>query len=352
MQSTTFEFVPIYKAAHKWPRSPFNFKLNHAIINAMGKTTVSHLGISNNLRLFITYLYLSVLYVGLVYLAGPTQSLLEDSQYSDNAVRWLSLSFRLPLIAIWLLSFYGYSRLHRYTVSIADHNDGRHFQTISKGLLCFAIGLPLSFIVGSVATLLSMEGVISSDTVAIIRTYATLLIALFAFSLITKGAYGLSTSLRRRPSLRSIRIISLLSIAVGVVYCFLIFNRDTTNPLASPMLTNPSYLMPNWLVLTTIVIPYLYAWVIGICGALELLVYQRYTSGKLYRKALLNLTIGVGTVVAASIAAQYLVTLSQQLLNLSAGWLFITVYCLYAFIAYGFILIALGARRLQKIEEV
>jgi hypothetical protein len=64
------------------------------------------------------------------------------------------------------------------------------------------------------------------------------------------------------------------------------------------------------------------------------------------------LSYGLLGVIAASIFIQYLTSLSGRLLHWHLSSLLGLIYLLLIIEAVGFVVIALGAKKLQKIEEV
>ncbi|HSX43684.1 MAG TPA: hypothetical protein VLE69_00065, partial [Candidatus Saccharimonadales bacterium] len=65
-----------------------------------------------------------------------------------------------------------------------------------------------------------------------------------------------------------------------------------------------------------------------------------------------RLALGLGVVVGFLMVLRYLVALTTTLDNLALKYLLLVVYLLLIFIAIGYGLIASGAKRLKKIEEV
>jgi hypothetical protein len=107
-----------------------------------------------------------------------------------------------------------------------------------------------------------------------------------------------------------------------------------------------------WLLVLTIIIPYLYAWFIGLLAAFEITVVARQAKGILYRQALRLLAGGVSVVIAGLITIQYVRSVFPSGGKLSLGLVLLLIYLVYLIVAAGFVLITLGANRLKKIEEI
>ena len=80
--------------------------------------------------------------------------------------------------------------------------------------------------------------------------------------------------------------------------------------------------------------------------------YSRRAPGTLYRKTWNLLAIGIASIIIMQIVIQYTTTLSSQFDEFKLLRLLLTIYVLLAMLSVGYLLIALGAKRLKKIEEV
>jgi hypothetical protein len=93
-------------------------------------------------------------------------------------------------------------------------------------------------------------------------------------------------------------------------------------------------------------------WFMGLLATYEIYNYRLKVAGIVYRKSWGLLALGIGWLIVMSIGVQYLTTLNARLMHLSIYWILVIVFALLLVYSVGYILIALGARRLQKIEEV
>ena len=107
-----------------------------------------------------------------------------------------------------------------------------------------------------------------------------------------------------------------------------------------------------WLILLTIIIPYLYAWFMGLFAAYEIFLYSKQTKGLLYRRALTFLSGGFVITIISSVILQYVQSDTTRIRRISFNWLFVGIYLLLLIYASGFLLIGKGAQRLKRIEEV
>lgn len=101
----------------------------------------------------------------------------------------------------------------------------------------------------------------------------------------------------------------------------------------------------------TMVIPFMYLWFLGLYATAELYLYSKKLKGIVYRKGWNQLALGLATVIGIVILEQYLSTISTWLNSLTLAWLVLLLYVLLLILAAAFIVIALGTKKLIKIEE-
>ncbi len=247
------------------------------------------------------------------------------------------------LAGIWFAGFYGYAKLQDYARLIRQDKDGQHVSKLTRGVFFLVMWLPVSSVASAILNYIAIKHHGLLAAVKIIENYINLLLPLVGFIFIGIGARGLSELAQHRPTYRSANIMVIALVYIGLIYYRLV---ATTYHRADV------YHMPIWLILTTIVGPYVYMWFIGMLATYEIYRYRRKVAGVVYRKSWNLLALGLGWLVVMSIGFQYLTTLSARLNGLSLYWLLAIVYSVLLVLAISFVLIALGARKLQKIEEV
>jgi hypothetical protein len=191
-----------------------------------------------------------------------------------------------------------------------------------------------------------------SSSLTILRNYATLLMYLTAIWLINKGSQELlNVTKRRKDANRFGGAFTMLTSFLAVLYTYLIFQNPNRQVPAGKAL-RATYYLPDWLILTTIILPYLYMWMLGFQAVLNLYIYMRSVKGVLYKQMLGNLAKGIGGIILILIILQLLVNFASLFTSFSLGPLLLVVYLLVAGIGAGYMYVAAGAKRLQKIEEV
>lgn len=299
------------------------------------------------LNSFSIYVILSALYV-LLNLLIPVSKVTENAYHlSSVQVRILTFTYILPILGIWFAAFYGYEKLRRYSAVLKNTTEGRGFAEITKGTMWLAWGLALSAILSTILTGIARKEPNWHSAFIIINNYASLVVSLGAFTYISSGTRRLTDSAKLHPTRRGVQGLMLSFIMLGVFYCYFTIHSIE----AHTGLQNPFHL-PLWLILLTIIVPYLYAWFMGLFAAYEISLYSKNVKGVLYRQALSLLALGISAAIVASIIIQYVTSLSPRLSHFTLGYLLVVIYLLLLAYSAGYILIALGANKLKKIEEV
>lgn len=276
---------------------------------------------------------------------------LERLGLSDLQFRLIRLTLALPLVMIWFLAFYGSATFKAYALKIIGSPDGRAFNVLANGLMVLALALPVSSITSATLRYLSRMHPEFTAAAVITNRYISLGLAIIAFVLIHRGAKSL-VALTAKKSAGSTYVWSVIAaLTIGGPYTYLIIT-NSANSIPDPSIALAIYYLPAWLVVATIVTPYVWVWYLGIKSAVFILFYKKHIQGLVYRQALGRLAAGIGIVVGGSIVVQLLTPLSSQLVNWGLGSLLTLVYLLVVIVAIGYVLIALGAKRLKKIEDV
>ena len=290
---------------------------------------------------------LIVLYIGLSLLPAPDKHALVQYHLSPLNARILSTTIVLPVIAIWIVAMYGFIKLKEYSELIKKSPDGKAFNTMSLGVLLLAIGSPITAVLSSLSVLLVRQHPSWQPTLTILNNYIGLILMAFGLYYIARGAEQLVALVRKKPSAREQHYLVLLFITLSSFYSYFIITRPIHSELEQRV-----YYMPNVLILLTLAIPYLYFWYRGLLGAYHLYHYQKHVEGKIYKGSLGWVAAGIATIIVSSILVRLLVTISARINRLSLTPLLLIIYGFLLVAALGYILIAMGAKRLRRIEEV
>lgn len=251
----------------------------------------------------------------------------------------------LPAYLTWLAAFIGYNQLNRYRALLDGAHEGEPFAKLTNGVKWLAFYLPVVSCVSLMLSAIANAHPGFRAFADICSTYLSITIALGAFSLASTGARELTVLGKTRPTLLKTKLLTFSFIVMGVTYCYFLIKHGLA-PLNSP------YHLPIiWLLVTTVV-PYFFAWMLGLLAVLDIDAYATKVSGLLYRRALQLLSAGLLMVIASSVLTQYVNSAALQSSKLEFGAILVVRYVLYAGLAGGFMLIAHSAKKLQQIEKI
>lgn len=286
---------------------------------------------------------LAALYLILTLALPPSHMTMNLYHLSALQYRVLIFVVLLPVIAIWLAAFYGYWKIKEYASLIEDTLEGPAYRFIADGMMWLAWGLPIPAIISAVVSAIANNNPGFYEASVIITNYANLIVPFIALHILSSGSRTLLERANLRISIITTKLLVLLFVILGSVYCYYVFH-DTSR-------AHSVYFLPNWLLLFTIVVPYLYAWFMGLLAAYEINLISHHSGGLLYKQALQHLARGLTIIVASSIGLQYLRSLLSPK-GLSLGYILVVIYILLFIIGAGYALMAYGAKKLKRIEEV
>lgn len=295
------------------------------------------------------FLVLSIIYVALVMFLPTDPTTLQRYNINAGQARLLSLTVAIPLLGIWYMAVNGFNNFRSYAKVIRTTNEGWAFTLLSFGLMVLAFNLPVSSIVSALFNYFSAQDSHFLPTATILKNYLGLVFALISFGLLALGSIQLIIS--RKNALKYQPVLPLfvapLMITLSSIFTWLVVVRPADDPNISS-----GYYLPNWLVIFTIVIPYLAAWLGGILALYYLNVYRNKIHGTLYKQAFGQLAFGIGVVTTISVLLQLLTTLSNHINKLHLTPILLIIYLLLLLYIVGFWYIARGSKKLRSIEEV
>lgn len=301
--------------------------------------------------IFVIYACLAIGYILLTLLLPASASTLRHYHLTVSQAHAISLGVVVPYAIIWFMAFFGYDRLRKYSSGISKQPDGQPMQTVTRGLQLLAFSLPVASIISSLSSYVGSRSGRLMPASTIVSNYVNLAIVFVAFYFLWRGTQRLTQTLGTKPDKPNERLLLLFFIASSVLFVYL----SLTNPVRqfpSATVDHAAYYMTDWLLILTILIPYIVIWFWGIFSAYNVYLYRKYVSGVLYQRALGELAVGIGVTIIGIMAIRFLVSLTTMFSNLRLQALLTAIYLLLIVIALGFGLIAFGAKKLQKIEEV
>lgn len=299
-----------------------------------------------NKKYLWSFLALIAVYIALAFILPTNPETLNRYEISENQARLLNLTIVIPLSAVYLVALYGFLRFKSYADSIKDSKEGEPFLHLSTGLMVLAFGLPITSILGALLNYMEFQYTDLVASATIVRNYVSLLFALLAFLYLARGAEGLRRTLKNKK-IKSHPVIRLLGpIMLASLFTWLITSQSPSE------VSEPVYYMPNWLIILTLVVPYVYIWCAGINAVRNLYVYKERINGFIYKRAINYLEKGIAIIISLSIILQFMSALSAQINQLNLTPLLGVVYVLVFLYVLGYGLVGRGAKRLKQIEEV
>jgi hypothetical protein len=292
---------------------------------------------------------LTVLYALLIFIVPANQTTMQTYHLSPLEYRIILSAVQLPSVLVWFAAFWGYAALYQYAHSLRETAEEAPFRQLAHGAAWLAWSSPIPLIAS-----IALNGIASHwpgfhHTAIIIINYISLIIPLVAFSILADASRNLANTAKLRFSLIGPRLIMLIFLIIGVLYCYLTFRRFN---LASLTSTHNPYFLPVWLMVISVTIPYLYAWFVGLLGAYELRMFSKNVQGVLYRRGLGYLVVGMGAVIVSSIALQYISSVQPRIGHLVFDYRLLLTTVFRVIGGAGFLALAIGANRLKKIEEI
>jgi hypothetical protein len=305
--------------------------------------------VRDTLRTMQSCIVMAVLYLGLIFVLPVNHVTMQHYNLSVIEYRVVTAVIAIPVILVWFAAFWGYAKLREYSAAIAKSKEGPYFAKLGTGCIWLAWSLPLTTISGAILTGFGDRWPNFHPSAIILTNYIALIVPLIAFIIIGLAARDMIGKSRLNFDLPSARLTMVLFLGGGLLYCFLVFRSLDLTSLTS---THNSYFLPVWLMIVSVIIPYLYAWCIGLLAAYEIMLFSVNVRGLLYRRALLFMVIGLVAVILSSIALQYINSVVPRTGALVFDYKLLLTLVFRVVSGLGFFVLAIGASRLKKIEEV
>lgn len=255
----------------------------------------------------------------------------------------------LPLAVVWCISYYGAIKLYDFARRMDGTNEGYGYRQIARGCLWLAWGFLVPAAIHQLLVAIAAGHPAFQRTAVIVMDYVNLAVPLVAFSIIGTGSRALLEQAKTRTTVHDTKRVVILFAIIGVLFCYYTFRQLNLHDAAS---SSNVYFLPGWALVLTVVIPYLYAWFIGLLAAFEINRLGAGAKGVLYRRAMQLLAGGLTLVIATSIAYQCILTIIPSDGKLALDYLLLLIYITEIAEGIGFLLIVRGAERLKRIEEV
>lgn len=297
----------------------------------------------------VTFVALAILYSALSFILPTSSATKSMYNLTDSEYMLLLFIVRIPIVLTWCLAFYAYRRLRLYANKISDTPEGKHFSKIATGIGWIAWGYAIPALIRTILYAFANQNPSFLSAALIITNYMFVIVTLMAFAYISGGAHQLARAGNIHLSIFQIRSVTAGLTALGILFCVLVASNLDMTSITN---TDNAYHLPNWLIWSTIVLPYLFAWASGLFAAMEITILAKESPGIIYRRALFLLASGLVLMVVSLCAAQYILTIIPRTGYLTLGMSLVIIYVIYGIGSIGSVILAWGARRLKQIEEV
>lgn len=314
----------------------------------------------NFINLFISlskvealYIYagLAVFYLLLTFVLPVNQQTLETHNLSATAYHVILFAVAIPTLVIWLTAFYAATELGRYAKMIRSTKEGKHYVRIAQGIGLLAWSLPITAIVALILSSMANANSDLDNIAVIVNNYLYVLFPLAAFMILNTGSHGLLSQDKFFANLNVSRVFGFgfVFTIIAATYCMLVFQQLDLDHAGS---TDNPYYLPAWIMLFSLTIPMIFTWFAGSLAAYEISIFSFKVKGVFYKKALQYIALGIFAVVFSLIAQQYLTSIQPRTGHLVINYALIFNIIFRLIGALGFILLAVGANKLRRLEEI
>jgi len=303
------------------------------------------------------YVGISIVWIGAIALSVAANNSETAARFKLSAaqIRLLQLVFALPGVLIVLAILFGGLSIWRYARAIGGSKEGRGFRFISYGVFALLAGLIISNYLGGLQQLLAQHAAnpqkVKTDFV-ISSNYAAVVVSFITYGLLLKGSYLLLRSIGRQlDKARRLAPVAALFTLLAVLYAWLIHGNANSRVSVGPGLS-PTFGLSYWLVVSTVALPLVASWFVGVVALMHLRKYYTATKGVVYRLLFKKFVIGMTLFIFLNIALQLLTQLASFYNTRNLSGILALIVVIYGALAYAFILIAQGAQKLHTIEDI
>lgn len=296
-------------------------------------------------KAFLAFVLLAVVYISIHFFAAPPRTTLARYDLTPEAMRLVNIAVVVPVLTVWFLALYGYQKVREYSSQLdAKSRDSAQVAELTKGVMFLAYWLPVTSTLSAVLQWQARYHPDLGSFSTILTNYMSVIFPLIGLFFIARAARGLGDLSKHRLAQGGIYAMAVILISAGVIYGYLVSEaRGSIGDI---------YHLPMPLVLTTLVIPYIFTWFLGLLSAFYIHTYSREVPGVIYRKSWNTFAFGIVWIILFLIAFQYLATVSAKLSDLSLPIVLLLLYGALVLMGLGFAFLARGASQLKKIEEV
>lgn len=281
----------------------------------------------------------------------PSQQAMIKYQLDAFQIGLLRVSIILPVLLIWSALLYSCLRLYEYFQSIIKSEDGKGFRLVTGGIFSMLLSSVLTSYI-SLFTQFSQNNQALVGILRIVSNYTGVFFAFLSFFLIWKGSKKLVTMINAEKKVQKQgKFIWFSVLLLSFPYIYFVLQNPIRSFSAIPGVS-ATYNLPDVLIFTTIVVPYILTWLMGIYSVVNMSIFKDETDGIIYKNVFDKFYKGFLTVIILAISLQYLTQFSAFLASSALSVLLLIIYLILFVNIIGFVLVAEGAKQLRRIETV
>lgn len=305
---------------------------------------------SHNLSTWVFLFALWGIYAYFSFTAPSQQAL---TRYNIDAFQLslIKLTVALPVFIIWSAMLYSFLKLYDYSQTIIKSEDGQAFRLITQGILFMLVSnIATTYI--SLFIQYSQNDQALVKNLRIFSNYVGVVLALLSFYLLWQGSKKLISVVHAEKKVKKQgKFIWFSILLLSLPYVYFVMQNPVRN-VSNVTGVNSTYNLPDLLIFTTIVAPYILTWLLGMYSIVNMSVFKEETKGIIYKSVLGKFYKGFLTVIIFVISLQYLTQFSTFLSQANLSIILAIVYVILFVDAVGLVLVAQGAKQLAKIESV
>lgn len=295
-------------------------------------------------RFAVLILLLWGVYCGITLLT-PQDPAVDKYQLSTLALNLLIVSVSLPYLICWLFAVSGWLHLREFAHKQPRGAERNGFTKIAYGLLALVASLVVPTLIRAVYMYVSHDS--TSAGWNIFNNYMGIFFPLLGFFLMFVGSAQIASQITPKVTRIAKTTTVFFPVALFSVFYLLMIFANPTRRISLDPAVQPTYFLPDSLIIGTIILPVIATWFLGLLLVLNLEHYSHY-SKTINRPGLVSFYNGIIIIVATTILTQVLASLGDsRFANLNLGVLLAIVYAFLGLLALGFGLIARGAKKLQ-----
>lgn len=269
---------------------------------------------------------------------------------TEAQLRLIQVVISLPMLFIYLAIGFAVVGFVVYTNRIKGSKEHKGYSSLTKGLV-LALGYFFVTAVFNVIRSRYQPGEDQSNFI-IVRNYTGLLINLFIYGYFWQASKQLVSTLKEKSGLaKNIRWAQVLILAFTAIYAYLVFqNPNRTN--ASSDLIQPTFALPDILIVFTIILPYLLTWLMAAMAVVNFSFYAKNVSGIIFKQVFRDLARGFAFITGLAISLQIIGQFSEFWASTGLGSILLIIALIFFALVFAYLQFGLAARKLDKIETV